>query len=872
MMKKKWLCAALAGVMLLGSANVSFAQGEEKTILFVSTDGNDANSGTIDSPFKTPEAARDKIRELKKEGNLGKDGAVVYFREGNYNQLNIFELNEQDSGTPDAPICYRAYRDEDVKFIGGMYLDANDFVSASDEAKERIINQNAKNRVVQYDLRKAGMETVGDTEWLGSMTRYPSSRFLTTGVFGDTVSGPELFVDDVAMQVARYPNDGYIYTKEVIAAGSRQDDWWWTDPETGKQTGDKSKAIPFTVKLDTDRMKYWKNAKNALIYGRFVYEWADQTVGLASVDENEQTITSAQPSMYGIQENKPLYIYNLIEEIDSPGEYFIDKENLMLYLYPPQDGLGEILLTNNDIDILQMNNTHDITVKNIDFKGGRGRAVSVNNSENCLLDGCDISFFMLWNVLISGGKNNGLKNCIIHDNNGGVDLYGGNRDTLEESGHYVENCEFYRNDRKTKTYCPSLKMRGVGQRASYNKFHQSEHDMIEYQGNNHIIEFNEFFDCCTNADDMGAIYNCRDLTYQGVQIRYNYFHNVGTEQKSGKVGTQAIFLDDFSSAATISGNVFEKINGSPIKLAGSDNKILNNIFVNNTGENCKMSVEATRSFAYGGSGNTEQVLLDTLAKVPYMSEAWQKQYPWMAEYIKPDGNPKVCEDIVVAHNLLYNSPDVSFSAEIGKYAHVEDNYTSPSDPGFYDYKKRNYLLKEDAQVYKIMQDFKPIPFTRMGMYSKRATDRIKDGMAFADDSPYAYVLGEKKTFAQDYSIRSFKENDVLYVPLRFVCEGFGAKVDYDDMTGKISISNDLGVSVISADLKQITDEYGDAAAPKYEMKKQNGRVYVAVDDAAKLFSMQVYNADVTVISPTKDIFVESDKEIVSYLRGQLSEY
>ena len=78
MMKKKWLCAALAGVMLLGSANVSFAQGEEKTILFVSNDGNDANSGTIDSPFKTPEAARDKIRELKKEGNLGKDGAVVY--------------------------------------------------------------------------------------------------------------------------------------------------------------------------------------------------------------------------------------------------------------------------------------------------------------------------------------------------------------------------------------------------------------------------------------------------------------------------------------------------------------------------------------------------------------------------------------------------------------------------------------------------------------------------------------------------------------------------------------------------------------------------------------------------------------------------
>ena len=58
------------------------------------------------------------------------------------------------------------------------------------------------------------------------------------------------------------------------------------------------------------------------------------------------------------------------------------------------------------------------------------------------------------------------------------------------------------------------------------------------------------------------------------------------------------------------------------------------------------------------------------------------------------------------------------------------------------------------------------------------------------------------------------------------CEKRGresSKVDYDDLTGKISITNDLGVSVISADLKQITDEYGDTAAPERDMKKINGR-------------------------------------------------
>ncbi len=862
---KRLICVILSGAFMTGAFQIPAFAAEKKTIIFVAPDGNDDNPGTKESPLKTPEAARDKLREIRAAGEIGSEGAVVYFREGVYNMLKIFKLEEQDSG-----VCYRAYRDEEVEFAGGMYLDADDFISADDSVKEKLINENARDRLLQFDLKNIGIEEIGDPEWIGAYSRYPAARFLTTGVYGDTAAGPELFIDDKVMQVSRYPNDGYLNVSEVIEAGSKAADWWFTDPETGEQHGDKSKAIPFTVKLDTDRMKYWKDAKYALLYGRYWFDWADQTVGLGAVDEFEQTITSAQASMYSVKKDRPFYIYNLVEEIDTPGEYYIDKDTLMLYLYPPQDGLGKILLTANEVDIIQINKASDITIKNINFKGGCGRAMCISNSENCVIDGCEISYFMLWNVLISGGKNNGLKNCIIHDNNGGVDLYGGDRITLEESGNYVENCEFYANDRKTKTYCPSLKLRGCGQRASYNKFHKSEHDMIEYQGNNHIIEYNEFFDCVNSTDDMGAIYNHGNLTYQGNEIRYNYFHDVGTKEKTAGAGTQGIFLDGFSAATTIYGNVFENMYGAPIKFAGSDNKVLNNIFINNTSENVTESVEAMNAAAYGAAFDPSPYLRG-LREVSYMSEIWLEQYPWMEGYIKPDGSVKIGEDFVIAHNLFVNSPDVRVATEFQSTAKIEDNYITSVDPGFYDYKKGNYLLREDAAVYGIMQDFKPIPFTRMGMYSERAVKRIAEGAAFTDDSSYAYLLGKRKPLSEDYSARTFKEDDTLYVPLRFVCEGLEAAVEYNEATGEISVTDSSGTFVISPDLENITDSYGSSVVPEKMLKKIDDRVYISVDDLAELMAMEVYKGDITVMSYTKDIFTDADTNIVSYLKGQLSE-
>lgn len=53
-----------------------------KNIIYVANTGNDENDGTIDSPLKTLEKARDKVREIISSGNYPDGGITVYLRGG----------------------------------------------------------------------------------------------------------------------------------------------------------------------------------------------------------------------------------------------------------------------------------------------------------------------------------------------------------------------------------------------------------------------------------------------------------------------------------------------------------------------------------------------------------------------------------------------------------------------------------------------------------------------------------------------------------------------------------------------------------------------------------------------------------------------
>jgi hypothetical protein len=80
---------------------------------YVSTAGDDANSGTIEKPFATVRRAQEAVEQ--KPGNVFLRGGVYYLPEP-------LVFTPKHSGTQTTPVVYQAYRDEQPVLSGGVRL------------------------------------------------------------------------------------------------------------------------------------------------------------------------------------------------------------------------------------------------------------------------------------------------------------------------------------------------------------------------------------------------------------------------------------------------------------------------------------------------------------------------------------------------------------------------------------------------------------------------------------------------------------------------------------------------------------------------------------------------------------------------------
>jgi hypothetical protein len=86
---------------------------------YVAPDGNDANPGTITSPWRTLQRARDVVRTI----NPNMTGDIhVYLRGGNYPISSTIELGPSDSGTNGYRVIYAAYANETPVLEGGVQV------------------------------------------------------------------------------------------------------------------------------------------------------------------------------------------------------------------------------------------------------------------------------------------------------------------------------------------------------------------------------------------------------------------------------------------------------------------------------------------------------------------------------------------------------------------------------------------------------------------------------------------------------------------------------------------------------------------------------------------------------------------------------
>lgn len=694
---------------------------DDKIYIYVSTNGNDLDDGNINNPLKTLEGARNKIRSLKKENFNAKKSVVVYIREGIYRFENNLILEAQDSGTRENPVVYCAYPGEKVMFTGSVSIPNNAFSKVDDEKiLSRIITPEARDKIYSANFEELGFEDIGNILWPGAYS-YSVNNYDANWIAKPDAPTPELYLDGKLQTIARYPNEGYMTVSEILDSGASPSKWDKNNP-----TEENDKNDTFEIRCDDKRYLNWTNLpeNEALMYGFWAYAWGDVTVPLKKVYLSEEKIESGIPSWHGVYSNPAFvpkfFVFNLLEEIDTAGEFFYDKKTGELYIYSSKE-MGQ---TNVEIslikgDLIQLNGASWVTFRGIDMSKMRGGAVSITNGSNNRIEYCEISYSADRAVKILGKNSrcNVVDSCYIHDVNGGIGVEGGNIPNLVSAENVVKNCNIENFSRITQNYNAAVQISGVGNTVINNEMHGGNHLAIIFTGNNHKIYYNDIHDVLTNTDDMGAIYAGRSWNMRGTDIKYNYIHDLRT--KSTNLGVFGVYMDDRLCGVNVEGNLFADIDGAAIFLnGGRDNVVKNNVAIN-----CKMALKLRDLISGTTEGDaTLPVLMESLESIKYYNtKIWYTSYSNLEGML--EDSPSFPKYNIVKNNLSVECGGKSqVGTEFRKYAIcLEEPYEASADV-FYDKENKNYRIIENSEVFENIPEFKQLPLENMGIYTSVGTN------------------------------------------------------------------------------------------------------------------------------------------------------
>ena len=65
------------------------------------------------------------------------------------------------------------------------------------------------------------------------------------------------------------------------------------------------------------------------------YNWWNNIIGIKGIDRDQRLITLGKDASYAIRPGDRYYVENLFEELDAPGEWYLDGREHALYFWPP---------------------------------------------------------------------------------------------------------------------------------------------------------------------------------------------------------------------------------------------------------------------------------------------------------------------------------------------------------------------------------------------------------------------------------------------------------------------------------------------------------------------------------------------------------
>ena len=667
------LCTAM--LLPLGANTGVSVSAADGNAYYVAPNGNDSADGSESAPFATLAGAQKALRARIAAGNLPQGGITVYIRGGTYAMTEPLVMSAEDSGTAECPITWCAYEDEEVILNGGVFAKASDFKPASAEAKAILRDQEAASDLLQLDLKALGI----------------------TGT-------PELFINDTRCTVARFPNDELIFMYN------------------GESTN--------TVEDSTGTVSEWHSIKGVKVGGYLEVDYFYSTGNVTGISEGKVQTDAT----FGTVTH--FFYYNIMDEIDMPGEYYIDADTNTLYILPTEDfDSAQIMFTqlapvqNGDVKpaMISGDGLQYTTFRGLTLQGCREGVFSFYNAQNVTVDNCVMRNNGGFGVELYGFNNSVINSHLYNLGKSGISVGGSEWENMIPGNNLVDNNHIHDFSQNSVTYQGGVNITDsfdYGVTVSHNVIHGSNHAGIVGGCSDAIVEYNIIYDVCREAADAGAIYTGRYEAQEQI-YRYNLIYDIRNIYGWGS--PNGIYVDDGGSFKICYGNILINVAGNAFAMGGgNNNQIYNNMMIE-----CGTGIFYDSRQMPGGWEEDAALYADGLMWRCILSAKGYKTRNWMMRYprvtlinISNDidqtdswslgsfGLTTIRGNVFAACGLTQN-----FEGVCSSFIDVRDNvyYSTVSSVGFVDYEGMDLHLGDSTMVYNDIIGFSPIPVDEIGL-------------------------------------------------------------------------------------------------------------------------------------------------------------
>lgn len=583
--------------------------------LHVSPAGTDSGAGTTASPLSLRAAF------ARAEADSSVDELVL--AAGVYEILTPIELDSlvRDSGHP---LRVRAVSaDADVILRGGRSLDGAWGLPAVNDPIVAAMPAQAHSAVRVVTLPELRIRDYGNIHARGFSNRQRAAG--------------ELFIDGRRRPLAGYPNVGANSGEEADPFGVEYGFQKYVEGGNG------------TVQLPRDlaaRLAPVAKRDDVWAHGYWGVNWADAHLPVTDFDVATGRMTLGGKPYGGIQNEGVFRIYNLPEELDAPGEWYLHRDSGRLYYWPATGSeLAHSAFSIIDAPILRLRNARNVRFEGLVFEASRADLVRVESSTAVSFVRCQFRGSGLKGLYLNGERNL-VEDCLFEGiGDVGIAVSGGDRQQLRPGANLVVNSVIREFGEVYLTYSAGIHISGVANVIAQNYIGDAPHEAVQIHGNLNRVLRNEIANVCQFSDDAGAIYSGRDWLAWGNEITANYIHDIRT-QRTGPDWVHGIYLDDCAAGFIVRRNIIENVDAYAVNAGGGRYNIIDeNLFINARGGHLNDNRGAEWIVTTPGDSWN---MVEALSEIDRFDEPWVSTFPGLAmvpadpakalAFVYPDGS------------------------------------------------------------------------------------------------------------------------------------------------------------------------------------------------------------------------------------------